>query len=229
LKSEEIAFITATAHGDSSPKFYLGANDVFTEHTLSFTISFDNPDRLSFGKGSWLYADYIWARISADGSSVLASDSSPAIVPSHLAASTTGITYHNKQAADVVIRGTDNLTASAEVHTGDSITFGGTTEADPTPAACDPTGTFLMTRGIGGGRAKSSDSGATWGTIADLPVNDWSYCYAGPNGSTPRFIAVGAYIYYSPDFGTTWVNKQSDSLVDINPLFFLNMARIVEY
>jgi hypothetical protein len=65
-----------------------------------------------------------------------------------------------------------------------------------------------MTKGLIGGKTRSSDFGTTWVTIPNLPPGvQWCFAYAGANGTAPRFIAANAVVRFTPDFGNTWVEK----------------------
>jgi hypothetical protein len=80
------------------------------------------------------------------------------------------------------------------------------------------------------GRRKSSDYGYTWTDIGSLPAvgNNWRFAWAGGMGSASRWIAAYSYLYYSEDFGTTWVSKQGN-LADLDPLFTINGVQVVQY
>jgi hypothetical protein len=146
-----------------------------------------------------------------------------------LRASTTGITYHPKNGANVLIKGENNLGTSTEVSSGNSVSIDAPSGPAVKVADCDPTGQYMMTRALAGARAKSSDFGATWGTMGSLPVGNYCFGYAGPGDGTHRFIAAGAVVRYTPDFGTTWENWENSELTAINAFPALNLIKVLEY
>jgi hypothetical protein len=101
-----------------------------------------------------------------------------------------------------LIRSTDNLVTRSYI-TGATQFVG---------FACDPTGNLIMARyNSGTGRYKSSDGGATWISMGSLPVGGHYYKWAGGSGvSNSRWIAAGAIIRSSDDFGETWINKEGN-------------------
>lgn len=64
-----------------------------------------------------------------------------------------------------------------------------------------------------GNRGRSSDGGATWNFIPNLPLGTWVWAYAGTGGSifSTRWIAAsGVAIRFSQDWGNAWYNKEGN-------------------
>lgn len=227
LVPEKVAFLMGTVN--ENKKFWIGSGSSF-----SFTVDGDPTNNglagLSYGLGVWLYTrENIWATASPDlttaiGSGTAGMDNLDPFPPfvSHLRASTTGRTFHNKAGFGGLVVGEDNLT---------SITTITDSDIDTTGFATDPTGMFLMTRYGAGARGKSSDAGATWATMGSLPPSNYVFQYAGGAGVTSRWIAAagGSLIRYTPDFGVTWENKESSSLLQVAFGATIDMIRVVEY
>jgi hypothetical protein len=226
LLSEKVAFIMGTVN--ENKKFWIGSGSSFAPTIDADPTSFF-PGGLSFGKGYWLYTrDDVWATATPDGTSSPASgtesiDDLYQDVPfvSHVRASTTGRTFHTKPGGGGLVVAEDNLSSITTITDADF--------PDGPGFACDPTGNYLMTRYGAGARGKSSDAGATWATMGSLPVGIWTFQYAGDAGVESRWIAAGAVIRYTPDFGVTWENKESSSLNQITFFPEIDMIRVVEF
>jgi hypothetical protein len=86
--------------------------------------------------------------------------------------------------------------------------------------ACDPTGQFIMGNWTAAGqRGMSGDYGYTWFGIPNLPAGGaYAFAYAGTGGgSASGWIAAHGIVRYSPNFGSTWVNKEGN-LLQIAPI-----------
>ena len=79
--------------------------------------------------------------------------------------------------------------------------------------ACDPTGRFLMaTWTAAAQKGKSSDYATTFVALANLPPGGaYVFAYCGGVGLSSQWIAARGVIRYSPDFGTTWINKEGNA------------------
>jgi hypothetical protein len=85
-----------------------------------------------------------------------------------------------------------------------------------------------MARQGSGGKIRSSDGGATWSALANLPVGNWFFAYAGGAGVESRWIAVsGTQIKYSDDFGDSWSDRLGNML-SVAPIPAPNMIRVIE-
>lgn len=231
LVSEQIGFLTANP-GDSAAIFHVGTYSSFsTGASLGGTwVFFVGPRTLSYGLGKWLLTRYdFYALIGADGSSIVASGTPP-VIPDHMRASTTGVTYHPKSAADEFIQGTNNLAASATVSSGNGIELLHISSGvQYWSGDCDPTGQYMMAFKAGGNRGKSPDFGTTWADMGSLPLGLYCFAYAGPGESAQRFIAAGPIVRYTDDFGVTWATKENGSLTALNPFPLINMCKVLEF
>ena len=181
---------------------------------------------LSYGLGKWLHTMYDnYITISADGLSVTGGSfigTGPAVW--HVRVSSTGKTIHERNGVSGFVLGDNNLATYTLVSdAGAAIAGWGRS------LAVDPTGLYMMARrtpGLVGG--KSSDGGFSWSSAHPLGQN-WNFAYAGPNGSTPKFMAAAASVYFTPDFGATWQDLTTAELWDITPFPAINMIKVLEY
>jgi hypothetical protein len=225
LLAEKVAFVMGTV--TDNKKFWIGSGSSFAP-TIDVDPTSPFTGGLSYGLNAWLYTrDNIWGTLTPDGTSSPDSGTESMTwldqgVPfvAHIRASTTGRTFHKQSVVTGLVVGENNMTSVTAITDPDF---------DGTGFACDPGGNYLMTRHGAGARGKSSDAGATWASLGSLPVGNWFFQYAGGAGVTSRWIAAGAVIRYSPDFGVTWQNKESSSLNQITFTPGIDMIRVVEY
>lgn len=87
-----------------------------------------------------------------------------------------------------------------------------------------PDGLYMMDRYGVGNKGRSSDGGATWLFLPNLPPGNyyWAYAGMGTSVSSSRWIAAGAVVRFSPDFGNTWLNREGD-LSTVAPLPNINV------
>ena len=222
LQAERVAYVKGPR---ATKQIYVGS---YGGYTAGASIPNDfalSNNGLTYGLGYWLLTYYnMYMKISADGSTVAASGAATDTAPAHLRPSTLGETYHSGLAG--FKKGTNNLASISVVSTDNLIFQGGN---DTLSIACDPTGRYIMGNVFGSGKNRSSDYGATWLTMPNLPVGNWTYQFAGmdPSG-LPRFLAGGATLYYTPDFGTTWQNV-TGNLTSITPFPDIDGIRVLEY
>lgn len=230
LKPEEIGFITSGSHGGTGT-FRIGANNSFSAPGATVETFFDPPHRLSYGLGHWLFTGFDkYFRINAAGTSTVASGT-PSIDIFHLRAGTTGRTFHRHSGSDIWRIGDNNLASISDGASGDNVFIVVDSVGSHFLCAdCDPTGTYIMTRALVGAKGKSSDGGVTWGTLGSLPAGNWVFGYAGPGevATAPRFVAAGAVVRYTPNFGTSWEQKENSSLTDIAVFPNINLIKVVK-
>lgn len=224
LVSEQVAFIMGQANVDQ--KIWLGSGSSFAAGAaISSTVFLGG---LTYGENAWLYTRYNhFSRIAPNGGSVLATGTPPigsmdTFSPflSHVRASTTGRTFHTIDGGGGYIIGENNLATITTIADADFAGKG---------FACDPSGMFIMTKYGAGARGRSSDGGATFGTIPSLPFGVWWWDYAGGAGVTSRWVAAGgSSVRYSPDFGDTWANKEGN-LTQLVPLPNIDGVKVVGY
>lgn len=225
LVSEKVAFIMGQQTVDK--KIWIGAGSSFAAGAVV-----DNGSLLlaglSYGQDAWLYTrlDH-YSRIATGGGSILGTGS-PGIDAldifdpflGHVRASTTGRTFHLKSGGGGYVVGDDDL---ATVNTITDADFEGT------GFACDPSGTYIMVKYGAGQRGRSSDGGATFGTIPSLPFGNWWWSYGGGAGATSRWVAAGgSSVRCSLDFGDTWLNKEGN-LTSLVPIPSINAVKVVGY
>ncbi|MDQ3004339.1 MAG: hypothetical protein M3R47_03005 [Chloroflexota bacterium] len=224
LVSEQVAFVKGAVNTDK--KIWIGSGSSFAAGAV-VDVGDSFAGGLSYGLNNWLYTRYShFSRISANAATVLATGS-PSVGPLYTLephtgdarASTTGRTFHGINGSNGLIIGDNNLVSTTTIT--DALFSSGA------GLATDPSGLYLMGR-QSGGKNKSSDAGTTWSALPSLPVGNWFFQYAGGAGVTSRWIAAGAVIRYTPDFGVTWQNKESASLNAITFTPAIDMIRVIE-
>jgi hypothetical protein len=227
LVSEQYGFVMGSPSGTIN--FYLGAGGTYATG-VALSAPSVGCDSLSYGLGFWLLTKYDgYTKIAPGGGSATPSASN--IVPGHIRASTTGITYHQKNGADVFIKGENNMGTATEVNSGNTVVvFEGT--GIPTQADCDPSGQFIFTRVFAGAKGRSADFGSTFATIPNLPAGNYWFRWAGHTGSgsgNSRWIAAGGTVVrLTLDYGESWLNREGN-ITSIAAIPNINMIRVVEY
>ena len=218
------------------PYFWLGTGGTFVKKgqlsASAWTVY------ISYGLGKWMCSAYgnqpngNIRTAPADGSVWTVQSSYPYLDTDqpHVRASTTGKTFHVSDFYPNVLRvGENNFATTSDIDTGDGIAMWNSFGSEPY-FACDPSGKYMMCRWGSGARGRSSDFGATWTGIPNLPFGNWWFQYAGPGeNGIPRFVAAGgSSIRYSDDFGETWLNKEGN-LTSLIGSPDINMIKILEY
>jgi len=225
---EQIGFVTGerdaptwTFHVGNYASYNNGANLVFVNGLKA----------ISFGNNAWLATrNDVFIKVNAAGTSVISSGSLVGATPNHMRAGTaTGDVFCAGSSTDHYVKITNNGASITTLNTGNGIVIVQTSSGiDYWVADCDSTGRYQMMHGLGTVKAKSSDFGVTIATIPALPTAfQWAFAYAGMMGSLPSFIAAGAVIRYTPDFGITWAEKTTPSLTSLNPFPNINIIRAV--
>jgi len=206
--------------------FYIGKNNSYVSHftQANFGGGGAGPDTMSYGFGYWMVTRFsAFKLIAPDGSGVIASGT-PSCIPQHLRAGTTGITFHRTNGTYGFQKGTDNLASIAVVSTTPTMIVDGT----PIGHACDPTGSYLMGPTLTSSSRRSADGGATW-VASTLSAGSWHFAYGGGVGVNSRWIAIsGSQVFYSANFGDTWVDKLGNMLT-LTGTPSSNMIRVIGY
>jgi hypothetical protein len=209
-------------------KLYIGAGSTFAAGATFSYLGAEGD--ITFGANKWLLTGQLWIAGPTGRFFIISANAMTKISDAaldnyqnnkHVRAGTTGRTLHYLGAGSSLTLGTDNcatlvpsVAAGAIDNMQDFVDVLG----------ADVTLTYLMGWGNGSRRGKSSDGGYSWSTMGNLPVLvNFYYCCV----DAARWIAVGSYVYYSNDFGNTvWKNKQGN-LASINPLFVLDVVKVV--
>jgi hypothetical protein len=227
----QVAYVIGT---NAAVKLYIGSGTSFSAGA-AITARRDSIASVTYGFGKWRVTGFIsslaarlWI-ISADGGTLVSTITPPETdMYHHIAVGTTDKMIHTTPGN--ITNSTGNGSAfSAEL--GGGLIFAGTYKDND--LACDPTGQLIMLRYDTGKRGKSSDGGTTWATMGNLPfTSTYVFDYAGPGeGNTPatsRWVAAYSVIRYSPDFGTTWYNKEGD-ITSIAPTPVISIVKVLEY
>ncbi len=240
LVPESYAFTSKDSPGGVTPVFrgHLGSGTSFSTGATGVygTGAGSNAGGgLSYGLGKWLLTGLNrYQLLSPDMSTILESHPSPAggvslaseiWQNSIVRVSTSGKVYVPASGDP-----SSRILATAENNDVSTLTFLSDSTFGFTGFACDPTGQYMMGR-YGGflGRGFSPDYGATWAGMGSLPAANYYFAYAGQGERVPRFIAMGGVIRLTEDLGTTWINKESASLLAIAPFPDLVGAQVLEY
>jgi hypothetical protein len=223
------------AIGNSTGQFFVGSGTSFAAGvTLPLNIS--SFGSLSFGNNAWRLTGTInntnprFLAISADGSTILQNvamggQSEVDSTTFHVPVSTTDAVISPFYFGDLL-----RITANGAVG-GDfsaNIGDGNLNYNSDATFATDPTGMLMMGDWDTGQRGKSSDGGATWSGMGSLPFGGtYAYDWAGGEGAESRWVAARAIVRYSPDFGTTWENKEGN-LTQVSPIPIIDVIKVVE-
>jgi hypothetical protein len=238
--SGTVAYVIGSQTGASAytAKLYIGTGTSFSAGATITGIGGGSNNAsiasLTYGAGKWLFTscassatDKQFWRISGDGSSMeLTQDIGDGYTAMHIRASTLGKTWHIPRFDNTMEYGDNNCATVTNI--GSLMKFG-FDRWDHNQIAVDPSGTYMMalwTTGTTSG--KSSDGGTTWVSAGSIPVGGRCFAYAGPGTGGPRFVAGGATVYYTPNFGVDWYN-QTGNLGSISTTPELKLINVVEF
>jgi len=229
-QADRVAYVIG---GDSNRHIYIGnGSGGFTKKTAIATLAGNQRySSLSFSPttNSWIFTGnntdffttFRWFKIAGDGSSVLLSSqdwsSTSRRSNFHFRAGKTDILWTHSAGGEINLS-TDNLaTTGPNLGAGSILDY----SDDKCHFAVDGTGQYLIARYMplsgSGGRGKSSDYGSSWTTMGSLPYigNNWRFAYLGGVGVSSKWGAAGGTsIRRSPDFGTTWENREGNAIAD---------------
>lgn len=218
---ESVVYALTDANTDNT-KAYIGSDGTYTEGA-NFNLA---PTSISFWNDTWL----LTGTISSGGPKAyfrvltgnIATATSSGFVgsfytdSSHIRNATTGKSLHWVNGNSTITIGENNCSTLTDDIGADVI--GNITG--------DPTLTYLM-GWVGAGnsrRGKSSDGGYSWSLISTLPVLvNFIYCCVDAS----RWIAAASYIWYTSDFGISFWKDKQGNLNQINPLFQLDIVKVV--
>lgn len=213
LLPETVMFVTV------GPANETGAVHLGVGGTFSITQELSNviaPGSITWGLDQWLFTPMYWS-FGPNAGGKLMPASADSFVPTpvqpgwytntaHQRLGTSGYTLHHSSNSGILQLGTNNLTTLTDIGT---VPLSIPTEE----LAMTPDGQFMMTGGYGSAnKGKTSDRGYTWVDIASLPYvgNIWVFRYDSGKLAESRWVAGSSYIYYSKNFGGTWVSKQGN-------------------
>lgn len=202
------------AIGSMTAAIFIGSYAHLQRKTnIRWEINNDNVtgrSNIDFYAGEWLatQSGYLargaLAKYSADGSTINFTSvfTSPYYGFWHVRAGNTPIVYFGAIAK--LQLSTDNITNLSDIVERNFV-------VDVLPA-CDPTGQFVMAQRLHGSLERSTDFCATWGSTGLTPGLSIT---AIACIDADRWIVAGHYfftpiVYYTEDFGATWVAKTGD-------------------
>lgn len=213
-KPEEIAFIAGNQDTFATSKhLWLGNRNGFTQKTaISMLGQF--ATMLTYGGNEWGHitsnnggSTKTFRRFSGDGSSVLSTVNITNVTgaggtPFHFRAGTSKVIIAYNGNGDLLARSDDGGATFSDIDVNESFS---------NYFALAPDGLYMMAGwSASGRRGISSDGGVTWSGIPSLPFGNYVWGYAGGQTTGSRWIAAGAVVRYSPDFGVTWQNKEGN-------------------
>lgn len=227
---EQVGFLSRNASNVQT--FHVGTYASFNTGVVIASSNFGGrPHSLSyFAPGGWLLTRFdFFTKINAAGTAITSSGTKTGIGLAHIRAGSTNLLYIETTNVGYSL---DNLTTGVNnwatptginiVHDSSGIQY---LQFD-----CDPTGRFIMTAVDSlGSKNKSSDYGATWASLASLPPGGsfWCFAYAGMRGTLPQFLAASSILRATPDFGSTWEEKTTSSLLAIAPFPRFNVHKFI--
>src|SRR5258706_9581517 len=213
LAADEVGM--AIVFGVDNAFFYRGIGGVFTAKFSGASINLGiSGGKLSYGTGAWLCTyGSLWLRLSADLGTLTASGSQGGSVDyhssNHARASSSGKAVHWNDNNNISLSAGNG--ASFVNNVGGGIV--GTSYQEFEGIAIDPTGFYLMARRTTGTPIKSSDGGSTWvtnGVTYLPPFAIIKYQYVAGDCVASCWIAGEFRIWYSSDFGITWLDITSN-------------------
>ena len=167
-----------------------------------------------------------WFRLSANGSSIEANGFvGGASNFWHVRANANGKLFHIGGADTNAVYSLDN--EATFIAMGAGLNTGGADFSWDNTFACDALGQFGMAQGgLAAGKVRTSDGGATWVAIPNLPPSPYVYAYAGGSGNSSKWIAAKGVVRFTPDWGDSWQEK-GGNLTGIAPIPSIGMVRVV--
>jgi hypothetical protein len=226
-KSESVALIIVSAVSGTNAKLFLGSQ---TTWTLKQTLGswFGGFGYITAGSNRWLATaiDGEYWSLSPDLSSTLDTGNiSPGTTDMyfHVRAGTTDKTFHWVGSSSQIALCSDNAGTEFLVTLAGSNTFTG--------IEVDDTGVFLICKlNTGFGiytYYKSSDGGYSWSSVANLPLTGVWACSTNVRGFTSKWIACGAYVWYSGDFFNSYPVDKRGNILTISPILDIRIVRAI--
>lgn len=226
--SDQVMYVIAGDGGGGSFKSYIGsgAGGFTLASTTGLAIGTGAFGSLTFGLDKWFLTGMTntakWYRFSNAGA-VEANGFIPG--------GTSACFYHVRaytQGRAFLVGDATNVTYTDD--NGANFTPQGTglnSGINDNMIAVEPLGLYGMGRGGGAAnKLRTSDGGATWVAIPNLPVGNYRYAYAGGSGSGRWIAAGGSVVRYSPDWGDFWLDKIGN-LTGIAPIPNIDLVRAI--
>jgi hypothetical protein len=221
-KAEEVAFIAVGSVATStSPRHFWIGNSAGWTQGASVSLATNFFGGITFGVNKWVW-DAITAsqerfiRFSADGSTQ--EDTSDGMGQG-------GVRWHVRAGTSPFIIKKATLDNSILVYSDDNGENFAQIDVDPSTIggnlAISPDGYMMGSLDPGtASKGRSSDFGTTWGALGALsPGGNYAWKWCGGAGASSQWIAARANIWFSPDWGNTWQDKDGNMpyLIPLSP------------
>lgn len=223
---EKIAFMAGFDNGAGyTSNIFIGDHNSFIVGATSTNNRIFPPCDLSFGEDTWRLTqnnnagtDANFTRYVADGSTIELHTANIGVGLTRHAGNTERFIFYVAAGSTFIKNTIDNGTTISA-----SIPF---TYSQSQMGLADD-GLYGMVAGLVGNKARTSDEGATWGAIANLPPGgEYRFAYAGELGIASRWVAAKGVVRYSKDWGNTWLNKEGN-LLTLLPIPNINLVYVV--
>ena len=223
---EKVAFMAGYDNGGGyTTDIWIGDHNGFTKGaTTTNNRAFPTVD-LTFGADTWRLTpnnsngtSANFTRYSLDGSTInLHTANIGAGLNNHMGNTERFIFYSGLGGTDIKNTLNNGTTISANISFSHAGSHGGLSDD----------GLYGMLPDTVAGKSRTSDEGATWGAIANLPPGGaYRFAWAGGQGVTSRWVAAKGIVRYSKDWGHTWLNKEGN-LLTLLPIPNISLVYVV--
>lgn len=205
FQPEQLAMLTASAGNAST--LWIGSGSIWTQGSSYYPWNTDFICQISYGNGKWIVAQNAAAsefllRYSADGTYEKRSDMYPQgymTPPQHAGGSAK---VFKILAGGQLAYSADNI----EILETITISDGGISTL-----GLAPDGMYMMGAWTAANKGRSPDGGYSWEAIPNLlPGGAYGFAYVGGAGLDSHWLAHKGNIYYSENFGESWIQKNGN-------------------
>lgn len=230
-RPEFVAFLLTTL---SDCKIYRGNYPTLVE-TPGFTTDNANQGDLSYGGGKWRltsgFAPNPRLRIFDQNLDALETVVPPSTLLAFLQHRHRPIGVTDGMIHYMGVTGTLSISqgngASIINNVGSNYNADFNVQDSESTMAVSANGQFIMSTRNTTGKGKSADGGYTFLDISNLPFTGNNWRFNSVFGSQSKWLAVGSYVYYTNDWGSSnWIDKRGN-LHSLNPIPALDNVRAI--